>query len=63
MNSPETYNLENSIMNYERLASFEPALAEITLEQAADVVNMLAWKIWRKHPHSRKEKVYQCEYH
>ena len=28
MNSPETYNLENLIMNYEQLASFEPALAE-----------------------------------
>jgi len=28
MNFPETYNLENSIMNYEQLASFEPALAE-----------------------------------
>lgn len=28
MNFPETYNLENLIMNYEQLASFEPALAE-----------------------------------
>ena len=28
MNSLTTYNLENSIMNYEQLASFEPALAE-----------------------------------
>ena len=28
MNSPKTYNLENSVMNYDQLASFEPALAD-----------------------------------
>jgi len=28
MTSPTTYNLENRVMNYEQLASFEPALAE-----------------------------------
>ncbi len=28
MNSPEKHNLENSVMNYDQLASFEPALAD-----------------------------------
>ena len=28
MNSSKTYNLESLIMNYEQLATFEPALAE-----------------------------------
>ena len=35
----------------------------ITLEQVADVANMLAWKIWQRYPYSWKEKAYVCEYH
>jgi hypothetical protein len=29
----------------------------------ADVANMLAWKIWQRHPYSWKQKVYVCEYY
>ena len=36
---------------------------QITLEQVADVSNMLAWKIWQRYPYSWKQKVYVCGYY